>query len=420
MEKFKIVERETKTKAYSKEGLTSGQKLDPKEREREEISQWLNQCLETLNIQIDQFEAEIEAIGTTKKKKGRNDAAEQVEQLNNHLEKHRDHVQKLETLLRMLDNDTVEISQIKDIKEDVEYYIENCQDPEFIENDALYDDIDGLEEMLLDVSNVSSKPCNMIDSQPTANHFLFQLGGHEHNTNSIEASETMSTNSASSPIPYLHNHSNDLSNDISEKRRHKSSSEESKVALNSFVNARASPQDVAFFSQDNSLMQSSSSIGKSAVSLPSSGPPPAKANSTSTTSPATSTTPTSNVLNNKAASTMVSATAVAAAVVASSTPIKAGFSTMVASNTNNSSPSSGALNGSNGGSISSSNGAPIATSSAPASLASAVTSVAVSALSATSTTSLLQQQSQPPRQEQQQQPNFAAAVQQLNGRTFMN
>ena len=71
MEKFKIVERETKTKAYSKEGLTSGQKLDPAERERADISQWLNSCLEQLNIQIDSLEAEIECLGTTKKKKGR-------------------------------------------------------------------------------------------------------------------------------------------------------------------------------------------------------------------------------------------------------------------------------------------------------------------------------------------------------------
>ena len=114
MEKFKIVERETKTKAYSKEGLTSGQKLDPAERERCEISQWLNNCLENLNIQIDQFEAEIESLGTTKKKKGRSDqTAEQIEELNLLLEKHRDHVQKLETLLRMLDNETVDINQIK-------------------------------------------------------------------------------------------------------------------------------------------------------------------------------------------------------------------------------------------------------------------------------------------------------------------
>ena len=57
-----------------------------------------------------------------------------------------------------------------------------------------------------------------------------QVGGHEHNTNSVEGnSETMSTNSASSPIPYMHNHSNDA-NDINEKRRHKSSSEDSKVS----------------------------------------------------------------------------------------------------------------------------------------------------------------------------------------------
>ena len=52
----------------------------------------------------------------------------------------------------MLDNETVDINQIKDVKDDVEHYIENCQDPDFIENEMIYDDIDGLEEMLLDVS----------------------------------------------------------------------------------------------------------------------------------------------------------------------------------------------------------------------------------------------------------------------------
>ena len=51
----------------------------------------------------------------------------------------------------MLDNETVDINQIKDIKDDVEYYIDNCQDPDFTENEMIYDDIDGLEEMLLDV-----------------------------------------------------------------------------------------------------------------------------------------------------------------------------------------------------------------------------------------------------------------------------
>ncbi len=121
MERFKVVERETKTKAYSKEGLTSGTKLDPAEKERCEVAQWLNDCLEKLNIQMDQFEAEIETLGGASKKKrkgggggGGNEDA--IEEFNAHLAKHRDHVQKLETLLRMLDNETVKINQVRDGK----------------------------------------------------------------------------------------------------------------------------------------------------------------------------------------------------------------------------------------------------------------------------------------------------------------
>lgn len=45
MERFKVVERETKTKAYSKEGLGAAQKLDPAQKERDEITAWL-----TVNI----------------------------------------------------------------------------------------------------------------------------------------------------------------------------------------------------------------------------------------------------------------------------------------------------------------------------------------------------------------------------------
>lgn len=32
-------------------------------------------------------------------------------------------------------------TQIKKIKEDIEYYIESSQDPDFIENEGVYDDI---------------------------------------------------------------------------------------------------------------------------------------------------------------------------------------------------------------------------------------------------------------------------------------
>lgn len=52
MERFKVVERETKTKAYSKEGLGAAQKLDPAQKEREDIQNWLVNSIDQLKIQV--------------------------------------------------------------------------------------------------------------------------------------------------------------------------------------------------------------------------------------------------------------------------------------------------------------------------------------------------------------------------------
>lgn len=48
----------------------------------------------------------------------------------------------LETILRMLDNDSIAVDAIQKIKDDVEYYIDSSQDPDFEENEFLYDDLD--------------------------------------------------------------------------------------------------------------------------------------------------------------------------------------------------------------------------------------------------------------------------------------
>nr|ACC68927.1 CCR4-NOT transcription complex, subunit 3 (predicted) [Rhinolophus ferrumequinum] len=74
MERFKVVERETKTKAYSKEGLGLAQKVDPAQKEKEEVGQWLTNTIDTLNMQVDQFESEVESLSVqTRKKKGDKD-----------------------------------------------------------------------------------------------------------------------------------------------------------------------------------------------------------------------------------------------------------------------------------------------------------------------------------------------------------
>uniref|UniRef100_A0A8C5E2X4 CCR4-NOT transcription complex subunit 3 n=1 Tax=Gouania willdenowi TaxID=441366 RepID=A0A8C5E2X4_GOUWI len=143
MERFKIVERETKTKAYSKEGLGLAQKVDPAQREKEEVGAWLTNTIDTLNMQVDQFESEVESrLVQTKKKKGDKEKQDRIEELKKFIEKHRYHIKMLETILRMLDNDSVQVDAIRKIKDDVEYYLDSSRDPDFEENEFLYDDLD--------------------------------------------------------------------------------------------------------------------------------------------------------------------------------------------------------------------------------------------------------------------------------------
>jgi hypothetical protein len=51
MERFKLVEKEAKTKTFSKEGLTRAL-ADPKERARAEMRDWLTNTVDSLNTQV--------------------------------------------------------------------------------------------------------------------------------------------------------------------------------------------------------------------------------------------------------------------------------------------------------------------------------------------------------------------------------
>lgn len=66
---------------------------------------------------------------------------DRLEELKGRREKHKYHINQLEALLRMLDNGTVEVDQIKKVKEDVEYYRDCSMDPDFQENEFMYDDL---------------------------------------------------------------------------------------------------------------------------------------------------------------------------------------------------------------------------------------------------------------------------------------
>ena len=142
MEKFKAVEKEMKTKAFSKEGLSIGAKLDPKEREKLESCQFLSDMVEELERQIETLEAEEEALQATVKK-GKKDTgkSDRLAEIGRLTERHKWHQGKLELLLRSLENGNVDTDQVNDLRDSIKYYVEENQSVEFMEDDTIYDDL---------------------------------------------------------------------------------------------------------------------------------------------------------------------------------------------------------------------------------------------------------------------------------------
>lgn len=146
MEAFKAVEKEMKTKAFSKEGLSASAKLDPKERERGEMTEFLQDMVDALGRQVEAQEAEVETLqGSVKKSKKGSATTERVAELDTKIERHKWHQEKLELLMRAMANDAVEPEQVKSSEEDIRNYVENNQEVDFYEDEGIYDDF-GLDE----------------------------------------------------------------------------------------------------------------------------------------------------------------------------------------------------------------------------------------------------------------------------------
>ncbi|KAJ0396641.1 hypothetical protein ATCC90586_002029 [Pythium insidiosum] len=141
MEEFKVCEKETKTKAYSKEGLAQVERLDPAEQARQNTRNWIQETLSQFNEQIEAFECDLERMAQAK---GRNKNKAEKENLEALITRHKWHILKLEQINRLLDNDALEPSQVDDLKEDIDYYLEANQDAGFLDNydDDIYEPLD--------------------------------------------------------------------------------------------------------------------------------------------------------------------------------------------------------------------------------------------------------------------------------------
>jgi CCR4-NOT transcription complex subunit 3 len=126
MEQFKVCEKDTKTKAFSKEGLARQAILDPLEVAKEEKRSWINECLDQLNDVINSIEAEKEKLSSAKGNKTKNKELQVF--LENRTEKSKWHIDRLEHILKLMDNDGLDPSLLDSIKDSLDYYVESAAD----------------------------------------------------------------------------------------------------------------------------------------------------------------------------------------------------------------------------------------------------------------------------------------------------
>ncbi|KAL7421453.1 general negative regulator of transcription subunit 5 [Cryptotrichosporon argae] len=138
MERFKALEKEMKMKAFSKEGLIAAAKLDPAEKAKRDMVEWIGTTTDELARQIEQTEAEVEGLTAGKKKKSGTDRLAELEELN---DRRNWHIGRLEIVQRMLENGQISTDQVDAIQEDVKYFVETNTEEDFDYDTGIYDEL---------------------------------------------------------------------------------------------------------------------------------------------------------------------------------------------------------------------------------------------------------------------------------------
>ncbi|CAI4065394.1 hypothetical protein N7582_003005 [Saccharomyces uvarum] len=144
MEKYKAVEKASKEKAYSNISLKKSETLDPQERERRDISEYLSQMIDELERQYDLLQVEIDKLLLLNKKKKTFSVSneEKKEQFKHFQTRHRWHQQQMELALRLLANEELDPQDVKNVQDDINYFVESNQDTDFVEDETIYDALD--------------------------------------------------------------------------------------------------------------------------------------------------------------------------------------------------------------------------------------------------------------------------------------
>lgn len=129
MLRFRDLERDLKTKAYSQMGIRNGKtNQGPEDPEKRKYMKWLEEAISNLQNQVESFDADIEASPST------------TADLKEHRKRHKWHLGKLEQLLRAVINEAVDdMADLAFCKDGVDAYLEMFEDPDYYHDEGLYD-----------------------------------------------------------------------------------------------------------------------------------------------------------------------------------------------------------------------------------------------------------------------------------------
>lgn len=145
MECYKEVEKNSKMKSFSNQSImlaakdSADQFITP---EVEEAIEFLNGVEEELNEQNESLEDEYEKLS---QKKVRKNNMLQIEERKQELEafksKNEFHLERIEGVLHYLKSGKVSVESVWAIQDDLNFYVESNQEPDFIDDDTLYDEL---------------------------------------------------------------------------------------------------------------------------------------------------------------------------------------------------------------------------------------------------------------------------------------
>jgi len=158
MELFKVCEKDTKTKTYSKEGLARSEVVDPDLVIKNNTTDWINEIIERLEQLIDDHESEIETLSAGKGKKTNKGKITSFMTFSNN---HKFHIAKLMAISRLVVNDTIEATEVDLIREELDFYLESYFGIEVVVMNLIYR---RLKEVEL-ISMRTERECLVVESQ---------------------------------------------------------------------------------------------------------------------------------------------------------------------------------------------------------------------------------------------------------------